>query len=169
MKWLLLGVAILTALAVVVGGIGWLLPVAHTARRQQRLPVPPESVWKVITDVAAFPSWRADVARVESLPNRDGRTIWTEHGSSGEMTISIERSEPPRLLVTRIEPGLPFGGTWTYELAPDAGGSVLTITERGEVYNPIFRFMSRFIFGHDSTLAGYMAALHTRLSTPAGR
>ena len=85
------------------------------------------------------------------------------------MTISIERSEPPRLLVTRIEPGLPFGGTWTYELAPDAGGSVLTITERGEVYNPIFRFMSRFIFGHDSTLAGYMAALHTRLSTPAGR
>ncbi len=169
MKWLLLGAAVLAGLAIVVTAIGSILPVAHTARRQQRFPVPPESVWNTITDVAAFPSWRPDVTRVERLSDREGRAIWTEHGSSGEMTISIERSEAPRLLITRIEPGLPFGGTWTYEIAPEAGGSLLTITEQGEVYNPIFRFMSRFIFGHESTLAGYTAALEARLSTPERR
>jgi hypothetical protein len=33
------------------------------------------------------------------------------------------------------------------------------ITEDGEVYNPIFRFMSRFVFGHTHTMDAYLRAL----------
>jgi hypothetical protein len=36
---------------------------------------------------------------------------------------------------------------------------VVTITESGEIYNPVFRFMARFVFGYDSTMAGYLGAL----------
>ena len=66
-------------------------------------------------------------------------------------------------LVTRIaDRSLPFGGTWTYVLAPDGNGTRLTITEHGEVYNPIFRFVSRFIIGHTGTMEGVLRALGTK-------
>ena len=57
------------------------------------------------------------------------------------------------------DPKLPFGGTWTYEVQPDVTGSAVTITEDGEVYNPIFRFVSKFIMGHKATMNGYLRAL----------
>ena len=45
-------------------------------------------------------------------------------------------------------------------MAPDgSGGSVVTITEHGSVYNPVFRFVSRFIMGHTATIDGYLRAL----------
>ena len=33
------------------------------------------------------------------------------------------------------------------------------ITENGEVYNPLFRFMSRFVFGHTATIDKYLEDL----------
>jgi hypothetical protein len=68
--------------------------------------------------------------------------------------------------VTRIaDPHLPFGGTWTYEVAPAVGGgSTLTITENGEVYNLVFRFISRFVMGYTATIDRYLEALRKKLS-----
>ncbi len=48
---------------------------------------------------------------------------------------------------------------------PAPQGSTLTITEDGEVYNPIFRFMSRFVFGHEATMAAYLSAAEKRLKS----
>jgi hypothetical protein len=39
----------------------------------------------------------------------------------------------------------------------------VTIREDGEVYNPVFRFASRFIIGHDATTRKYIAALEASL------
>ena len=75
---------------------------------------------------------------------------------------------PPRPFVARIaDPDLPFGGTWTYEIAPAAGGSRVKKTEDGEIYKPQFRFVARFILGYEGTIASYLAALEKRF--PAGR
>ena len=163
MKWLLIGIAVLAGIVVLVAAIGALLPKAHVASRQARVNATPETVWKLITDVDGFPSWRGDVKRIERLADRGGRAVWVEETSSGRITLAVDRTEPPRLLVLRIaDPDLPFGGTWTYELQPEAQGTVLTITENGEVYNPIFRFMARFVFGHEATIAGYLDALRQK-------
>jgi hypothetical protein len=62
-------------------------------------------------------------------------------------------------VVKIADPKLPFGGTWTYEVIPSEGGTRLRITERGEVYNPIFRFISHFIIGQTRTMDEYLAAL----------
>jgi hypothetical protein len=77
-----------------------------------------------------------------------------------------------RRLVTRIaDPSLPFGGGWTFDLiaandatpgAPNAS-TTLRITEDGEVYNPIFRFVSRFVMGHHATIDAYLRDVGTRL------
>jgi hypothetical protein len=53
-----------------------------------------------------------------------------------------------------------FSGQWTFEITPvGSGGSILEITERGEVPNPFFRFVSRFIMGHSKSIEQYMTAL----------
>ena len=67
-------------------------------------------------------------------------------------------------LVTRIaDTGLAFGGSWTFALQPAASGTRLSITENGEVYNPLFRVMSRFVFGHTATIDRYLGDLQKHL------
>ena len=63
--------------------------------------------------------------------------------------------------------GLPFGGTWTFDIAPAAdGGSELRVTEDGEVYNVIFRFMARFFFGYTSSIETYLRDLGAKFGQP---
>ena len=172
MKWALFAVGILVVLVVIVVGIGYTLPVAHTARRSVTLRAAPPDVWAAITDVSAYPTWRGDVESVEVLAPVNGRRSWREKGTNGAITYAIESADPPTRLVTRIaDTDLAFGGEWEYELTPDGAGTRLVITERGEVYNPIFRFVSRFVMGHTSTVDGYLRALGRKFGetiTPTG-
>jgi uncharacterized protein YndB with AHSA1/START domain len=165
MRWFWIALAVVGILVVVVLLIGWSLPQKHRASRQASFAAPPAAVWALITDVDAFPSWRNDVKAVRRLPEREGRQVWVEEGSNGPITLAVERSEAPRLLVLRIaDPDLPFGGAWTYDVQPTATGSTLTITEDGEIYNPVFRTMARFVFGYDATMAAYLKAAEARLA-----
>ena len=79
------------------------------------------------------------------------------------MTLAVETFEPPRRLVARIaDKDLPYGGAWEYVVSADSADenrTLVTITERGYVSNPIFRFVSRFFIGHYSTLESYVRAL----------
>jgi hypothetical protein len=166
MKWITILIIVIGAVAVagaVAALVGSRLPRSHRASGERVLPVPPDLLWHTLTDIEAFPTWRRDLKRVQRLPDRDGKPMWVEEGSSGKMTFSFERMDPPRLVVSRIaDPSLPFGGTWTSEIAPAPHGSRLTITEDGAIYNPLFRFMARFIFGYDGTIKRYLSALETK-------
>ena len=161
MKWVLLVIVVVVALVAIVALIGALLPKNHVASRTARFRQSPEALWQAITDYAGSTSWRTDLKSVERLPDRDDHQVWREIDKHGqEMPLETVASSPPRRLVRRIaDPRLPFGGTWTYEIIPTDRGSSLTITENGEVYNPIFRFVSRFIIGHTATIEGYLRAL----------
>jgi hypothetical protein len=113
--------------------------------------------------VDQYTSWRPGVKSLQRHADRDGRPAWTEDVSGMKIPLYFERMERPSLLAARIaDPSLPFGGTWTYRIAPAAGGSEVTITEDGEVYNPFFRFMSRFVFGHAATLDEFVKNLESR-------
>lgn len=167
MRWVLVAGGLLILAVSVALIVGWLLPEKHRATRDATLLASPDAVWALITDVEAFPSWRPDVKSVLRLPDRMGRATWIEEGSGGRVTFTIDESEPTRRLVVRIaDRNLPFGGTWTYEIAPAAGGTLLTITEDGAIYNPLFRVMARFVFGYESTMAAYLAAAQKRLARP---
>jgi uncharacterized protein YndB with AHSA1/START domain len=167
MKWPPIALIVVLALVSVVAVaalVGSRLPRGHVASQQRTFPAPAEAVWAAITDIDAFPSWRSDLKKIDRLPDRDGRPVWIEDGASGRMTLAVDRADPPRLLVVRIaDPELPFGGTWTYEIVPAVGGCRVTITENAEIYNPLFRFMARFIFGYEGTIATYMTALEKRV------
>jgi hypothetical protein len=169
MKWILIALAAVAALVVLVAVVGALLPRDHVATRTVRLKPAPPAVWEVMTDHAGEPAWRRDVQKVERLPDREGRAVWQEVTRRGDtLTVVTEESVAPRKLVRRIVgEGLPFGGTWTIELAPEGLGTAVTLTERGEVYNPIFRFVARFVMGHTATIDAYLKALGKRFGEDA--
>ena len=118
-------------------------------------------MWNAITDAARFPSWRSDVTKVEQLPPTATGPSWREHSRQGAITMVVDVAEPPRKMIGRIaDEGLPYGGKWIYEIEPDGdAASRVTITEDGSVYNPIFRFVSRFIMGHTASIDAYLRAL----------
>lgn len=160
MKWILIVVGIIAGLIALVAVIGALMPKGHTASRSTVINQSPEVLWQTMTDCAAFPAWRTDVKAVEVLPDRDGRKVWREDGTNGRMTLeAIEASPPSRLVLKIADPDLPFGGTWTYELQATGAGSRVTITEDGEVYNPIFRFIGRVFFDPAASIETYLKAL----------
>jgi hypothetical protein len=166
MRIVIIVVSGLALLVGVVAVIGLMLPQNHVATRAVRVRQTPEQVFAIISDVEKVPTWRADVKRVDVLSPDNGLTMFREHGSD-VVTYRVELSEPPRRRVVRIaDENLPYGGTWTYEVTPAAAAAPLTqvtITERGEVYNPIFRFMSRFVFSHHATIDAYLIALGQKL------
>ena len=135
MRWILYGTAAIAVVVFLVAAIGASLPVKHTATRTARVALPPEALYTVLTEM-----------------------------KFGDVPVHWERQQRPSLLVSRVDASeKAFGGTWTYRIAPAPNGSELTITEDGEVYNVIFRFMSRFVIGHYATLDAYIKNLQTRL------
>lgn len=170
MKWVLIVVGALAALVAIVALVGAMLPRDHVATMTTVIPAPPESVWAALTDVGAYAVWRPDVKRVEVL-SQPPALSWREHGTNGTITFAVEAFEPPRRMVGRIaDQNLPFGGAWEYVLAPENGDTSrtrLTITERGHVTNPIFRFVSRFVMGHHATLDAYLKALGRKFGSDA--
>ena len=162
MRWIFIILGVLALLVALVCVIGALLPRHHTATRSARFNAKPEAVWAVISDPAHFKEWRTELKDLQVI---DGKS-WREVDSHGQ-AITFEAVEriPPRRMVTRIvDRNLPFGGTWTQEIAPDGEGSRLTVTEDGEIYNVVFRFVARLILGYHGTIDAYLRNLGRRLS-----
>ena len=168
MKIVVIVLGTLALLALVVAVVGWSLPVKHRASRSATYPATPDAVYAAITRVEDFPAWRTGMKKVEVVEPAAGGRRFREFSGDGAILFVVEEAVPPSRLVTRIaDRSLPFGGSWTYELTPAATGTSLRITEDGEVYNPIFRFMSRFVFGHQTTIDTYLKDLGRRFGTRA--
>ena len=130
--------------------IGALLPKEHVARRSVVVNARPADVFALIAGPSTWRGFKYEALGADPLK-------WRETDTGGN-AIVFERIEtvPPSRLVNRIaDPTLPFGGTWIYELTESGSGTELRITENGEVYNPLFRFVSRFIMGHTATIEKY--------------
>lgn len=163
MKIFLIIAGSLLLIILLVAITGALLPRGHKATRLAKYKLSPEKIFAMITDHKNHPSWRGELKSVE-IVTKDGKTFIKEESSFGPMTLEVVEHSPPRRYVTKIaDEDLAFGGSWTFEIEPDGAGSKLRITEDGEVKNIFFRFMSKFIFGHTSTLEGYLKSLGAKL------
>ena len=166
MKWMLYAGLALAAVVAMIAIAGSLLPKEHIATRRARYRQSPEEIYAAISGP---PDWRPDVKKFEEAPPVNGRRRWREvTGWNDAVLYELQEADPPRRLVTRIaDDSLPYGGTWTFEITPEAAGSALRITENGEVRNPIFRFLSRTVFSQTSTIETYLRALATKFGETA--
>ena len=154
MKWLWIAGGVLLLLVLAVAAVGAMLPQAHRATRRARFRQPPEAVFAVLSGP---PDWRGDVKASGQLS--DGRW-WEEDRHGKKITYELVENRPPLRRAVRIaDRNLPFGGTWTFDIAPESGGSSLRITEDGEVYNVIFRFVSRFVLGYTASIESHFRDL----------
>ena len=153
---ILFGAIVLLSLAVV--AIGALLPKRHVVSRSASHRATPEQLFSLI---AGAQNWRSDVARYEVLPTENGRELVRETTTDGEIiTYELLDRTPPTSLKRRITTeNLPYSGTWSFSLQSNGEYTVVRITEDGQVYNPVFRFMSRFVFGYTRTMDTYLRAL----------
>ena len=161
MKWVFVIGGGLVVLLAVVALIGAMLPRDHRATLQARYRQKPEAIYFTL---AGPVDWRRDIKASGNLPDCEGRKQWWEQDSHGhKVTYELVEDKMPSRRVTRIaEKNLPFGGTWTIEISPTNEGSVVRITEDGEIYNVIFRFAARFFFGYTSNMEGYLRDLGQR-------
>ena len=153
-------VAVIVLLVAVVALIGSRLPVQHTATRSVVLRQSAPEVYGVIRDFNAAPTWRSDLKSVEVQPQPNGKIHFRENGSQGTVNYEVVEDVPGQRLVTRIlDTDLGYSGKWTYAFTPEGGGTRVSITEDGEVTNVIFRFMSKYVFGHTATMDNYLNSL----------
>lgn len=142
MKWFVLFVAALVAIAGAVALIGYFLPVDHEASRSADFSRPPADVFALFSNLDGYATW------------------WPENDVRSEI---VEQS-PPTRIVTRIVGQTAFGGTWTFAIEPHGSGSRVTITERGEIYNLIFRALARYVFGYTSTMEQCLGKAQQKLA-----
>jgi len=175
MKWLLIVLGAIAAVVALMTLIGAFVAREHRATSSITLHQPPDSVWKVVRDLGGVPAWWTAIKESVRQPDRDGQEVWRQKMSGFDVPLIVIESQPPRRLVTRIDPtaGAAFGGTWTYELIADSSGgrsggaTQIRVTEAGWIGNPIFRFLSRFIFGYYGSLDGYLKALGKKFGEEA--
>lgn len=166
MKWVLWIVGGLVLVVGLMAAVGAMLPVRHHASRKARYKASPDALFAVLNGP---PEWRTGVKSYGELPAEGGRRRWWEEDTHGDkITFELVEARPGERLQTRIaDKGLPFGGTWTFDIARAAdGGSELRITEDGEVYNVIFRFMARFFFGYHRSIETYLKDLGVKFGQP---
>lgn len=164
-KWLLVVAAIPVGLGLIVTAVGAMLSVNHLARGQATLAAPPERVAALVRDVEAQPRWRSGVTAIEIIERTPDGLRYVERQGSDAITFRFREERPGALFRSTIaDPELPFGGFWIIALEPAGSGTTIRIEEHGTVTNPVFRFVARFIFGHEATMKAYLADLERAVS-----
>jgi hypothetical protein len=136
-----------------------MLPVAHQAASRITLSQPRDTVWAVVRNLGNHDRWWPDVAAMEQLEGEGERWVQIDDGG-GRMPLRVMVDIPPTQFITEIlDAGLPFGGTWTYDVVPAGDGTtVVTVTEEGYIYQPFFRVAS-VVIGHHRTMDRFLVAL----------
>lgn len=156
--WIGAVLAVLAGLAALVALIGSRLPVRHHGTRKARFRASPEALYAVL---AGPPDWRTGVKAFGVLPEEGGRKRWWEGDDHGhKVAYELVQDAPPRRMAVRLaDPGLPFSGTWTFDIAPVEGGSELRVSEDGEIHSSIYRFLARFVVGYTASIETYLRDL----------
>lgn len=156
MYWILFVMALIVSLVLAVLVGGFVTPRKHTAARTLTLRAAPETVWKLVRTVTEYPNWRDDIRSVEIMAGNDPRLAWTENSLSKSVSYRADVDEAPSRFTARIlDDDLGYSGEWQYVISPFDGGTRVTITEVGEVRNPVFRFFGNFI-GYTRSIDAYL-------------
>ena len=140
--------------------LGLSAPVDHVATVSLRVVAPKASVWSAIHDIGAWPSWRPSVESAEDL----GEGRWRIRGRDGVITYSVDSPSEDVLVTTIADDDLPFGGRWIWTVTAGDGSTLVAIREEGSVHSPWFRFFSKYVFGHESSMRAALRDLEKHLA-----
>ena len=157
----------LAFLFLVLTGIGTSLPIDHHATCSVPFDGPPEYLFAAIADDGTSTRWRPDITSAVLVSGKGPTAVWRETDGYGHaVTYRTTALVAGTKLARTIDyvPGMPYAGTWTFNVSRDefsprnnsAGGSYLTIDEDGQIYNPFFRFLARYVVGYSQGIETYL-------------
>lgn len=163
LKLLAIVMAFLLFFGALMYGIGSFMPESHTATLSRSYSASQGQLWDLITNYPEYASWRSDVEKVELIDS----VTWREYYSHGDI-LTFQQLEKDSLnyLKTEIaDKNLPFGGNWEYTLlAKDENTTWVEITENGEVYNPLFRFINGVFMDQTATIQTFLNDLELKVN-----
>jgi uncharacterized protein YndB with AHSA1/START domain len=128
---------------------------------------PPDEIWPVLVDAAAWPTWDSGVAAVEGAI-AEGRkiTVRSEAAPGRAFPVTVTAVETPSRLVFRG--GMPLGlfrGERTYTLTPDGDGT--TFRMREEYTGPLLGLIWRSMPDLQPSFDRFAAGLKRRVESGA--
>lgn len=92
---------------------------------------PPDSVWTVLTDLPAYPSWDSGVTKTEGEIAAGAKIkLWTEVSPGRAFPLKVATLDRPSSMIWTG--GVPLGlfkGTRTFTLTPDGPGTHVNVHE----------------------------------------
>lgn len=133
----------------------------------RRIDASPETVWSVLADTAAYPSWDSGVIGVEGTPELGAKiAVRSEVDPKRAFKVKVTTFDAPRTMVW--SGGMPLGlftGVRTFSLSPTAdGGTDFGMREQfsGPMLGPIWRSMPNLQPSFDRFADGLKATAEAR-------
>ncbi len=168
MKWVLRVAGLLLFVFTLVFSVGVLVPKEHVASVRAVYAAERDAVWDKVANMESWPEWHAEIDGMQRQPDRDGKPYWLMQSSWGDMPQIVDEVAPAARMVTIIpeDADIGYSGSWTWEVEEGEEGTVVTITERGRVTNPLMRFVSRYVMGYHSSLRTFHEQLGGQVGMP---
>ncbi|KAF0179890.1 MAG: SRPBCC family protein [Hyphomonadaceae bacterium] len=171
MRWVLIVVGVLVALAASIYGLGMSTPRHHLAEVEGVVSRPVADVAATIRAVENYSAWRSGVV-VEKIARTEGAVTYVEVADGDRIAYRLTEPErDARFVSTITDETLPFGGAWTVSLTSEGASTRVRIREEGDVRDPLYRFFARYVFGHTSTMKTYLknlGAAPAEVASPPG-
>lgn len=169
MKRTLIVFALLCGFLVVMLGYGYSLPVDHVITMQRHYNKTPDEIWQLIGDYRKYSEWRENVYEVTDMPSKGGYDAWKEVDADGHsVPYEVVGHSPGKQLIIEItDPGLPYRGTWTFDLLPDESGTAVKITENGKIDNLFLRVVAHLVTGYTSSMDAWLNSLDNKFALDA--
>lgn len=112
----------------------------HRLSRAGRFTATRQAAWEAVDRIDADTSWRTDLGARERQPDVRGHRVWRETWPDGESVSfeTVERLGDRKLVRCVVDQDGPFGGCWTFEVAPRGEDSVVTVSEQLTVHDALY-------------------------------
>jgi polyketide cyclase/dehydrase/lipid transport protein len=153
-----------------VAGIGTSIPIWHSTKCRADIAAPSDALFGAIADDGSSASWRPELRSVTLVSGSGPTSVWRETYKSGQvLTLHTNPRgfEQGRLVVREIpfDPSLGFDGIWQFGVGRSGqrgGQTRVAINEQGHIYNPVFRFLTKYVFGYTGSIRTYLEDLGTK-------
>jgi uncharacterized membrane protein len=170
MYWILFvmgGIAAL-AIALIVGGL--VTARSHVVTRELTVRAPAAAVFATIHDVARYADWRQELESSELLDDDQGLRRWRENSTRGSVTYGIvEDIAPSRFVARTLDEDLALRAEWHWQVSEVDGATRVQLTQRGEIGNPIARFVAAHVTGHAVAIDRCLESLASHVGEPGAR
>ena len=150
-----------------VAGVGTSIPIWHSTKCGADVAAPAAALFAAIADDGSSASWRPELQSVTLVSGSGPTSVWREKYKSGQV-LTLQTSSQSFGSIEQVvrtipfDPGLGFDGIWVFDVGKSGqqhGQTRVAINEEGHIYNPVFRFLTKYVFGYEGSIRSYLSDL----------